>query len=238
MADARYAYSTTPTRNPFRFLLALWRTVRDPTDTTEVAIVEMGFARSRIGRRFARWEGVLDALRNDPRTAPALRDRKPCAPIDLDALGRHPERTLGRVFASHCQARDLNPNLGSIPPATETDWLLNHLIQTHDLWYVTTGWGNDELGEYGLGGFYLAQMAAPPFFGFLLALAALSTIFRRRSFGDFIEAVFAGYEMGQRAEPLFGREWATLWAEPLVDVRARLGIAGERVIGEGIRTAA
>jgi ubiquinone biosynthesis protein COQ4 len=238
MADTRYAYSTTPTRNPFRLLLALWRTVRNPTDTTEVAIVEMGFARSRIGRRFARWEEVLDALRKDPRTAPALRDRQPCQPIDLDALGRLPERTLGRVFASHCRARALNPNLGYIAPETEADWLLDHLLQTHDLWHVATGWGNDELGEYGLGGFYLAQVAAPPFFGFLLALAALSTILRRRPFGEFIEAVVAGYEMGKRAEPLFGRDWATLWAEPLVDVRARLGITDERVIGEGIRTAA
>lgn len=238
MAGTRYAYSTTPTRNPFRFLLALWRTVRDPSDTHEVAIVEMGFARSRIGRRLARWEEVVDALRNDPRTAPALLDRQACEPFDLHAFSRLPEGTLGRVFANHCRARDLNPNLGYIPPATEVDWLLNHLIQTHDLWHVATGWGNDEVGEYGLGGFYLAQMAAPTFFGFLLALAALSTILRRRSFGEFIEAVFAGYEMGKRAEPLFGRDWATLWAEPLVDVRARLGIAGEGVIGDGIRTAA
>lgn len=238
MSDSRYAYSTTPTWNPLRFLFALWRSVRDPADTREVAIVEMGFARSRIGRRFARWEEILDALRNDPRTARAVADRQPCEPIDLDLLGRLPERTLGRVFANHCRARGLNPNLGYIPPATEVDWLLNHLLQTHDLWHVVTGWGNDEVGEYGLGGFYLAQMAAPTFFGFLLALAALSTILRRRSFGDFIQAVVAGYEMGKGAEPLFGRDWATLWAVPLVDVRTRLGIVGESVIGDGIRTAA
>lgn len=238
MAETRYAYSTTPTRNPFRYLLALWRTVRDPTDTHEVAIVEIGFARSRLGRRFARWEDVIETLRRDPRTAPALRDHRPCEPIDLEALGRLPEGTLGRVFAGHCRARDLNPNLAYVAPGNEVDWMLHHLYQTHDIWHVATGWGNDEVGEYGLGAFYTAQLAGPTFFGFLLGLAALSTVFRRRSFAEFMEAVVAGYEMGERSEPLFGVDWSALWALPLGDVCARFGITGERLIGEGIRAAA
>ena len=238
MAETRYAYSTTPTRNPFRYLLALWRAVRDPSDTHEVAIVEMGFARSRLGRRFARWEEVLEALRRDPRTAPALRDRRPCQTIDLEMLGRLPEGTLGHVFSDHCRARGLNPNLGYLPPGSEVDWMLHHLVQTHDVWHVVSGWGNDEIGEYGLGAFYVAQMAAPTFFGFLLALAALSTVLRRRPFGAFMEAIVAGYDMGKRAEPLFGADWSTLWALPLGDVRTRFGVVGERLLGEGIRAAA
>lgn len=35
-----YAYSGEPTRNPFRYLLALWRSFRDLTNTEEAAIVE------------------------------------------------------------------------------------------------------------------------------------------------------------------------------------------------------
>jgi ubiquinone biosynthesis protein Coq4 len=238
MAEARYAYSTTPTRNPLRYLLAVWRTVRDPSDTHEAAIVEMGFARSRIGRRFARWEEVVETLRRDPRTAPSLRERRPCEPIDLEALGRMPEGTLGRVFADHCRARELNPNLAYLAPRSEVDWMLHHLFLTHDVWHVATGWGNDELGEYGLGGFYTAQLGGPTFFGFLLALAALSVVVRRRSFAEFMEAVVSGYEMGKRAEPLFGVDWPALWALPVGDVRARFGLGGERLIGEGIRAAA
>jgi ubiquinone biosynthesis protein COQ4 len=238
VAETRYAYSTTPTRNPFRYLLALWRTLRDPTDTHEVAIVEMGFARSRLGRRFARWEEVVETLRRDPRTAAALRERRPCEPIDLELLASLPEGTLGHVFADHCRARGLNPNLGYIPPGSEVDWLLHHLASTHDVWHVVTGWGNDEVGEYGLGAFYTAQLAGPTFFGFLLGLASLSTVLRRRSIAEFMEAVVAGYEMGKRSEPLFGVDWSALWALPLGDVRARFGITGERLIGEGIRAAA
>lgn len=238
MTDVRYAYSTKPTRNPFRYLLALWRSAKDPTNTHEVAIVEMGFAFSRLGRRFARWDLVVEALRRDPRTAPALAARRPCEPIDLDALGRLPAGTLGRVFSEHCRARELNPNLAYVPPGDEIDWLLHHTYLTHDLWHVVTGWGNDEIGEYGLGAFYTAQLAAPPFFGFLLGIATLSTVFRRRSLGDFMAAIVAGYEMGKRAEPLFGVDWPTLWATPLAEVRARFALGGERLLGEGIRSAA
>jgi ubiquinone biosynthesis protein Coq4 len=237
-APVHYAYGAKPTRNPFRFLLAMWRLVRDPANTHEAAIVELAFARSRIGRRFARWHEVVDALRRDPRTAPALQRRQHCQPIDLEALARMPEGTLGRVFAAHCRARSLNPNLVNIPPDSEIDWMLHHLYLTHDIWHVVTGWGNDEIGEYGLGSFYSAQLAGASFFGFLFSVAALSTVLRRRSFRDFLEAAVAGYESGKRAEPLFGVDWRDLWETPIGVVRARVGIEAGQVSGEGIRAAA
>jgi ubiquinone biosynthesis protein COQ4 len=53
-----------------------------------------------------------------------------------------------------------------------------------------------------------------------------------------MEAVVTGYDMGKRAEPLFGVDWSTLWELPLADVRRRLGIAAERPLGEGLRAAA
>jgi len=237
MAEISYAYSTAPTRNPFRFVLASLRTVRDPTNTHEVAIVEMGFARSRYGRRFARWEEVIAKLRTDRRTERPMREQKTREPIDLTSLGRLPEGTLGRVFADHCGARGLNPNLGYIAPDNDVDWLLNELVQTHDIWHVATGWGNDEIGEYGLGAFYIAQLGAS-FFGFLLALAALSTVFRRRSIDEFMAAIVTGYRLGKGAEPLFGVDWSRYWAVPLVEVRERFGLAGQPLLGEGIRAAA
>ena len=57
MTDSAYAYSATSTRNPFRYALALWRFMRSMTDdeaVAEVAIIEIGFARSRFGRRYRR----------------------------------------------------------------------------------------------------------------------------------------------------------------------------------------
>ena len=238
MTQIQYAYSTKPTRNPFRYLLAVWRVMRDTSATEEAAIVEMGFARSKLGRRFARWDDVLETLRQNPQMAAALRARKAVDPIDLDRLEHMPEGSLGRVFERHCRARGLNPNLGYIAPENEVDWLLHQLSQTHDIWHVVTGWGNDELGEIGLGAFYLGQLRAPAFFGFLLGLLSLSTVLRRRSFEDFIESVTAGYNQGKQAQPLLGADWSALWGMPLTDVRRRFGLEQTSVAGEGILAAA
>ena len=114
--------------------------------------------------------------------------------------------------------------MGYIAYDSEIDWLLHHLVSTHDIWHVVTGWDNDEAGEYGLGAFYMAQLGGPPFFGYLLGLAALSTALRRRSFRAFMDAVVAGYQMGKRAEPLLGTDWAGLWDVPIEELRARFAI--------------
>jgi len=221
-----HAYSAEPTRNPLRYALAVWRLVRsDPSKSTdEAAIVEMGFARSKLGRRFARWNEMLEALKRDPRTAEALRARRAFGPIDLEALAVLPPGTLGRTFAEHCRSRDLNPNLIHVPPTDETGWMLNHLYSTHDVWHVVTGWDNDLQGEVGLGSFYMAQFGSPAFFGFMLGLILLNVVYRRDDLGAVMRAQSEGFEAGQRAKPLFGTAWDELWSEPLDEVRARFGI--------------
>ncbi len=232
MASTDYAYSSEPTRNPLRYALAVWRLVRsDPAKSTaEAAIVEIGFARSKLGRRFARWEEMVAALRRDPRTAAALDARRPFGPVDLAALARLPTGSLGRVFADHCLDRGLDPNLIHVPPDDEIGWMLDHLYTTHDVWHVLTGWDNDLPGEVGVGGFYSAQFHGPAFFGFMLALIFLNVVFRRAELAPVLAAFSDGYAAGRRAEPIFGVAWDELWEEPIVDVRARFGIElpGER----------
>jgi ubiquinone biosynthesis protein Coq4 len=232
-----YAYTGEPTRNPFRFLLALWRVSRDLTRTEEAGIVEIGFARSRLGRRFARWEDVLARLDADPRSAGMLRTQR-FGPIDLAALAALPEGTLGRVFAEHCRARGIDPNLVRIAGEGVVDRFLDRMYATHDLWHVTTGWGNDDTGEVGLGGFYLAQLEAP-FFLFLLAFISLNTVFvAPKTLRTRMDALVAGYRAGRRAEPLIAADWDSLLAMPLAEVRRQLGLDGAEIVGEGIRAAA
>ena len=236
--ETGYAYSGNPTRNPFRFMLALWRSMKDLTNTEEVAIVEIGFARSRFGRRLARWNVTLEALGRDPRTAKAIELRAPAQPIDLAALANLPEGTLGRRFADHCRAKSLNPNLVHIDGDDAESWLLSHLYSTHDIWHVATGWGNDEAGEVGLGAFYMAQLEAP-FFTFLFAIILLNTVFMKpTTYRERLDAMVAGYRLGQHAEPLFGLDWSRYWDRPLDEIRAELGLTEAEIVGEGIRSAA
>jgi ubiquinone biosynthesis protein COQ4 len=235
-----YEYSAQPTKNPFRYALAVWRVAwGDPTESTpEAAIVEIGFARSKFGRRFARWEEMVASLNRDPRTAEALRERKAFGPIDVVGLAGLPDGSLGRVFADHCKARQIDPNLIYVPPTDEVGWLLNHLYQTHDIWHVITGWGNDLTGEVGLGGFYCAQFGSPPFFGYMMALINLNVILRRSNLDEVFAAFSSGYRAGKRTEPMFGVDWDELWDVPIDDVRSRFAVDRSEIVGDGILAAA
>lgn len=235
MNDAGYAYSAQPSRNPFRVVLALWRSFRDLSNTDEVAIVEIAFARSRSARRFARWDQVLGLLEADLRTSPMLDKTSRFGPIDLESLATFPEGTLGRVLADHCGTSGLDPNLVRVPGEDGADRLLDRLYGTHDLWHVTTGWGNDDTGEVGLGGFYVAQLEAP-FFVFVLAIILLNTVFiAPATLRPRLDAFVAGYRAGLAAEPLFGVDWESEWETPISDLRHRLRLEGIEIVGDGIR---
>jgi ubiquinone biosynthesis protein Coq4 len=218
----------------------VWRLIRsDPAESTaDAAIVEIGFARARFGRRFARWQETVDLLSSAPHMARLFESRPRFGPIVLADLEGLPHGTLGRVFADHCRARGLDPNLIQISPDDAVGWLLNHLYQTHDVWHVVTGWGNDLAGEVGLGGFYAAQLRSPAFFGYMLALIFFNVISRRADLDEVFAALSAGYRAGRAAEPLFGADWDALFPLPVDEVRQRFAIDRSEVVGEGIRQAA
>lgn len=218
-----YAYSAKP-RNLLRVMLALWRVTRDLQNTYEAGIVEIAFARWRPARRFARWDEVIADIRRDPGIREAFEQRRALGWIDVDALATLPEGTLGRVFATHLRANGLDPNLVQIPVEDDVSYLLQHLYQTHDVWHVVSGCGNDEPGEFAVGGFYAAQLGAP-FFAFLLALAFLNTAFAKPlQLRPRLEGLAKGHLAGKAAKPLFGTDWTELWAVPLEEVRRSFDI--------------
>lgn len=218
-----YAYSGR-VRNPFRVLLALWRVSRDLRSTTEAGIVEIAFARSRLARRFARWEGVIRELSQDPGARQAFARRQRLGWVDVDRLSTLPAGTLGRVFATHLTANGLDPNLVDLSVEDDASFLLAHLYETHDIWHVVTGCGNDEPGEFAIGGFYAAQTGAP-FFAFLLGIAFFNTAFvKPQDFRARMEGLARGYLSGRKARPLFGTDWSSLFEVPLEDVRRGLDL--------------
>ena len=240
MAAPDYAYSANSTRNPFRYALAVWRFLRSDTDDNiipEVAIIEVGFARSKFGKRLSRWGVILDRLLKDPVTQSAATERLVGTPIDLDALGELEAGCIGQVFAEHCRNRGINPNLVNVPIEEDADWVLNHLFHTHDIWHVITGWSNDDVGEIGLGGFYCGQLGSPPFFIFLFSLSLFKKVLQRDAdIDEHIHAFCAGYRAGRAAQPLFGIDWSSRWEVRLAEQRRLLAIdpTVAKNYGEGI----
>ena len=228
-----YQYTSHPTRNPFRWLLACWRVSRDLTNTNEAAIVEIGFSRSWFGRRVSGWDRVTAELQKCSDHARTVSKRKRLGPIDLHQLSKLDEGTLGRTLATQCLEKRIDPNLVHISAESDVDYVMAHVFESHDIWHVVTGWGNDEAGEVGLGGFYIAQLQLP-LIALMLSLVFLNTALSKpESLKPRLEALTNGYRMGKNARDLFGIDWRSNLDRSLRTIREELGIVQE-IVGEGI----
>jgi len=207
---------------PLRALKAFYslaRLVHDPNRLGEV--FEMSDA---LATRDA-IQPMIDHLAKDPGVARSLEERHRVQ-IDLASLRRLPEGTLGRAFADHMIAANLDPS--ALPTLSSEDpiaFFRAHLYETHDIWHVVTGFGTDVVGELGLQAFYQAQIPGPlP--SLLLAVGFLrSALFDKELTVPFMEALVQGWGMARASRPLFGVRWDELWTVPLADVRRELGIA-------------
>jgi len=155
----------------------------------------------------------------------ALAER-PRLKIDLAALRALPAGTLGRAFAEHMIENGLDPAaIPMLPDHDELEFVRAHLYDTHDVWHVVTGFGTDVAGELGLQAFYQAQLPGhlPTA---ILAAGLLNTLLYRFDDRDArMTEIARGWQLGKRAEPLFGVRWDKLWAQPLAEIRRDLGLA-------------
>jgi ubiquinone biosynthesis protein Coq4 len=205
-----------------RFMRAFHRLVEDPSQLDVVF---------ELGRRALTGSTLPPELAR-PEVLAYVRAPQPPRPlhIDLDALHGMPQGTLGRAFADWLTAQGFKPN-----ELMEYDRVHNqgdsevvryrtHLQSTHDLWHVLTGFGTDVDGEVGLQAFYLAQLNTPLSL-VVLAAALLGVLRQHGDAASLMDAITRGWRMGKSARPLFGSDWASLWATPLAEVRARFGLA-------------
>jgi ubiquinone biosynthesis protein Coq4 len=211
-----------------RGLVSMVRLVRDPSRLSEV----FELADSMVSPELV--QQVEDAVAADPRGALALAERPRIGRIDLDALGRLPEGSLGRAYAEHMKRNGLDP--AAIPTREAHDapsFVIAHLYESHDVWHAVTGFGTDVAGELGLQAFGLAQfpsrLAAVLIAGGLLHAALSDFDDRDARMGEIVR----GWLMGKRAQKLFGVRWAEMWERPIEDVRRELGVRIEMPELEG-----
>lgn len=222
-----YQFENKP-RNIFRFGLALARVMRDPENTSEAAIVELTFNRSRWGKKVSRWDLVAkELMENYPQLVPVVEAGERLAKIDLDALLALPTNTFGHTFAQLEKQRGIDPNLiDPLPADTDGEWVMAHLYETHDFWHVLTGFGFDMEGEFGVAGVYMAQLRNFGFGGFMLSILMMKTTWKDRDqLGEQMQAFCDGYQIGRRSQPLIGLDWSQLWERDMEDLRQELNIS-------------
>ncbi|MCA9638045.1 MAG: hypothetical protein KC420_18580 [Myxococcales bacterium] len=213
-----------------RFISAYVRLVRNPAQLDVVFKLIGGADGSDQSGAFERFFGRDDVQALIARRMPPLE-------LDLVALRRLPEGTVGRAFAEFIDVRgfditDLHHHnaVDSSDPVVQVKL---HLERSHDLWHVVTGFDTDVAGELGLQAFYLANIDTPVALailsgGLLNALLRDPADGRRR-----LEAVAIGWRHGKAARSFMGLDWAALLRRPLAEVRAELGITEAMAVEAG-----
>jgi ubiquinone biosynthesis protein COQ4 len=190
----------------------------------------------------------LDALSAPPRgiasKLEAVRGYAP--PHDLGALRSFPVGTLGREYARFLDANGIEPLVISdvVKERFRDNPYALRYTTTHDLHHVLTGFDTGLAGEAGVVGFNLGQGSAPGtkalLWGPRLLWSLLSPTQARRIWHN----LRVGRELGSRAKLVIAQPLESWFAEPLAQVRAKLGIpepqragvlpSGTSVVGDAL----
>jgi ubiquinone biosynthesis protein Coq4 len=196
-----------------RAVLAMVHNANDPDRVFD--LIEAMYASSDAAQK------VVERMSRDPALARVLRERPRLGRIDMEALSRLPEGTLGRTFADHLRECGLDPNLLRVHEAPDAaSYVKAHLFETHDVWHVVTGFRPDSAGELGLQSFYFAQNGSRVSMGVFVAGLAFTFLSNFELCEVAMPQVVRGWLLGRRARRLFGTDWKTLMDRPLEEVRA------------------
>ena len=196
--------------------------LRNPEGTESVFDIEDGLKDIRAA------ESVVKRVSRDAEVAEMMRERYVAAPVDIDALERLPEGTLGHSFARHILDHGFDPDYyRKIEVESDLDWVMMRMRQTHDIWHVVLGIDTSRLGEIAVKAFELSQTWRP-----LAAVITCGGMMRYlmkepEQLGDAMAHISHGYQLGRLAEPFLAQKWEEAWDKPLVEWRAALNLPAE-----------
>ncbi|MFY0533500.1 Coq4 family protein [Nannocystis pusilla] len=145
---------------PRRIGLALraLRTLRDdPKDIAAGKALNLSLNRDALARLREELARTEDGRR-------LLAERPPLdgRVLDLAALERLPEGTLGREFARYFGANGITPFENPYPVHSDVEYLSRRYRDEHDLVHVLTGYGTDVPGEVELQAFIVGNLGLGP----------------------------------------------------------------------------
>jgi ubiquinone biosynthesis protein COQ4 len=189
---------------------------RDPNRLDLVFVLGEAVNRRAFPRLWARFE-------EHPEGARVLAERPAIdsAHVDLAALERLPDGTLGREYARFIKTNGLSLDVFRAPEGIDprAAYLAQRMRQTHDLWHVITGYAPDVRGEILLQAFTYAQARIPSsaliaFFGTVRGALRLGP--------SFVRDVARAMRRGRRAKFFGPVYWEKLWAEPVAKLQVSL----------------
>jgi ubiquinone biosynthesis protein Coq4 len=170
----------------------------------------------------------LDALSAPPagvsRALEAVRRYAPSH--DLPALRALPAGTLGREYARFLDANGIEPLVisDSVRERFRDNPYALRYTTTHDLHHVLAGFDTGLAGEAGVVAFNIGQGSAPGTWRLLWVPRLLWSLLSPTQARKIWHNLRVGQALGKRAKLVIAQPLESWFAEPLSQVRARLGI--------------
>jgi ubiquinone biosynthesis protein Coq4 len=151
----------------------------------------------------------------------------------LSTLRELPAGSLGREYAHFLDANGIEPL--EISPAMkmrfrDNPYLLRYTT-THDLHHVLSGFDAGLAGEMGVFAFNVGQGSAPVGEGTLRFVRVLYALLAPTQARTIWHNIRVGLALGKRAALVIAEPIESSFAEPLSQVRAKLGIPDPRLAG-------
>ena len=191
----------------------------NPEGTQSVFDMEDGLMKSKSTKELLRF------TIKDPAVRELIRERYLQPVPDTEALSKLPKDTLGYRYFYHLDSQGFDPDYyRKIEVQNDIDYVMMRIRQTHDVWHVVTGFDTHPLGEIAIKAVELAQTHRP-----MAAAICAGGVFRYMlkqpdEFGDCLDSIVAGYQMGLQSKSLLSMKWEDLWDRKLDDLRERLGV--------------
>jgi ubiquinone biosynthesis protein COQ4 len=215
---------------PLIAIRALRQLIADPEDTSRVfeIIRALGGPSLRQGlKRFRATAVGARVLRENINLLDVLKDR--------DWLQSLPVGTLGRTYYEFIYGEALSADglvEASVAKGDTYDFddpdlrrFGERMRDQHDVWHTLTQYGRDELGEACLLGFTYAQTGNRGV-GLIALVGGLKI---RQALGrGVLQAIWRGYQAGNRAQWLPAQPWEELLERPIQDVRRELHLTEPR----------
>ncbi len=151
--------------------------------------------------------------------------------LDLGALERLPEGTLGHAYARYYRDNGISPFETTLEIKNDVDFIAKRYRETHDLMHLLTDYGTDVVGEMELQAYALGNLGIRTAM-LILLVGTLGQVKERPSdfeLSGYLGRLWAAYHRG-RASPLFlGFRFEHHWETPVDTLRSWLCAPSERM---------
>jgi ubiquinone biosynthesis protein COQ4 len=163
-------------------------------------------------------------LREDGRRMLSERPSLQGKTLDLEALERLPEGTLGHEFARYFRDNEISPFETTLEIKNNVDFIGKRYRETHDLLHVLTGYGTDVVGEMEVQAYALGNLGIHTAV-LILLVGTLGQLKARPSSSElslYLRRLWAAYHRGRTSQLFLDFWFEHHWETPVTTLRERL----------------